>query len=164
MFLLASPCILTFISKRKKLQSLLSHCCVAMGAHIFTKNRMTEWLLLYLSICSINSSACLTASSSLCLSVSSQLPQYVCHYCLSVSFTMLACLPTCLPVLLSVFVPSLHSQASLAVWAAFCHLAEGWSAGVILWRHEDGCLSLGTHAGDSTNRSVAQRHSVAFSN
>lgn len=74
--------------------------------------------------------------------------------CMSANLS--ACSPLCLCA-------SPHSQASLAVWAAFCHLAEGWSAGVILWRHEECCLSLGVHAGDSTNKTVAWRHLVIYS-
>lgn len=72
---------------------------------------------------------------------------------------MSANLSACSPLSLCA---SQHSQASLAVWAAFCHLAEGWSAGVIFWGHEEGCLSLGMHAGDSTNKTVAWRHRVIF--
>lgn len=82
-------------------------CCHGY-THLY-KNWMTEWLLLYLSICSINSSACLTASPSLWLSVSSQLPQYVCHYCLSVS---LQCSHVCQPVCLS---------SSLSLCQAYIH-------------------------------------------
>lgn len=39
---------------------------------------------------------------------------------------------------------SLHSQASLAVWATFCHLAEGWSAGGYFMRTR-GWLSVTGH-------------------
>lgn len=85
--------------------------------------------------------------SSISLSVSLHQPQSMCHYCLSVSLQynarMSANLSACPPLCLCA---SLNSQASLAVWAAFCLRAEGWSAGVILWGHVNVCLSLGMHA------------------
>lgn len=74
----------------------------------------------------INFPGCLTAS----LSISLQQPQYMCYdICLYVSLS--ACPSLCLCA-------SLHSKASLAVWAAFCHQAEWRRVGVILWGCEEG--------------------------
>lgn len=122
-----------------------------MGARVYKTRWPTDYWFILLS----NPSTCLHARLPLRLRLYVCVPAHTNHHVCVVAVSQLTCETMCLPTCLSVRLclrTSLQSQASLAVTATSCHVAQGWSAGVFLRGREEGFLSLIVHAGDNANQ------------